>query len=87
MYELETQRLIERIKEKKHKRILIQLPDGLKPEAKKIVDMVRDQTDAEVFIWLGSCFGACDIPLGLDPLKIDFVVQWGHNMFRKIDGW
>jgi diphthamide biosynthesis enzyme Dph1/Dph2-like protein len=87
MYELEQEKLIKRIKDKKHKIVLLQFPDGLKPESKKIVDQIRKETDAEVLIWLGSCFGACDTPLGLEQLKIDFVVQWGHNNFRKIEGW
>jgi 2-(3-amino-3-carboxypropyl)histidine synthase len=88
MYKLETDRLLAKIKECDAKRILIQLPDGLKPQAKKIVDIVREETGAEVFIWLGSCFGACDIPFGLQQLKMDLVIQWGHNRFNKIQsGW
>ena len=88
LYTLELERLIQRIKENKYKTILLQLPDGLKPEAKKIVDTIRRETNAEALIWLGSCYGACDIPFGLDQLKVDMVVQWGHNVFRKkSEGW
>jgi len=88
MYDLETDRLIARIKEKGHKTILIQLADGIKPRAAEVVDKIRKETDAECLIWLGSCFGACDVPFGLNQLGVDFVVQWGHNFFRKRqEGW
>jgi diphthamide biosynthesis enzyme Dph1/Dph2-like protein len=87
MYELDIDILIRRIKEKKHKRILIQLADGLKPKAKEIADRVEAETGAEVFIWMGSCYGGCDIPQGISPLKIDLVVQWGHSQFQRTEGW
>ncbi len=82
-YDLEVDKLIAEIKKEKHKTVLIQLADGLKPMAKEIVDQVRDQTNAEVLIWMGSCFGACDIP----SVDADLVVQWGHNLFKKEEKW
>ena len=87
-YNLETAKIIERIKEKSHKIILLQLADGLKPEAKNIADTIEKETNATVLIWLGSCFGACDTPFGLPLLDIDLIVQFGHNVFIKDPkGW
>ena len=86
-YNLEIDNIIEKIKSGNHKLVLIQLADGLKPKANEIVDKIKDKTDAECLIWLGSCYGACDIPFGLDQLGIDFIVQIGHNVFRKTEGW
>jgi len=86
-YDLEVPKIIETIKNNNSKRILLQLADGLKPEAKAIADEIKKETDAEVLIWIGSCYGACDIPLGLDSLKIDLVVQFGHNIFIKTKKW
>jgi len=83
MYKLELQQLISEIKKQKAKQVLIQLPDGLKHKADQVVDAVEEQTSAKAFIWLGSCYGACDLPLGMDILNIDLVVQWGHNRFNK----
>lgn len=82
-YDLELPRIIEEIKKNNYKRILIQLADGLKPEAKNIVDEVKKQTQAEVLIYSGSCYGGCDLPLGIQQLNIDLVVQVGHNKFIK----
>lgn len=86
-YNLELDKVISKIKEKKCKRILIQLPEGLKPKAKTIVDTIKKQTGSEVLIWLGNCYGACDIPLGLNQLNIDLLVQFGHNQFIKEGRW
>lgn len=86
-YDLEIPKIIERIKEKNHKLVLIQLPDGLKPKAKEIADKIKQETQVEVLIWLGSCYGSCDIPLGLEKLNINLVVQIGHSIFNKTEGW
>jgi 2-(3-amino-3-carboxypropyl)histidine synthase len=83
MYNLELDNLVKEIKQNKSKKILIQLPDGLKSKAGEIVDFIEDKTDSQVIIWLGTCFGACDIPLGLKNLGIDLLVQFGHNKFNK----
>ncbi|TKJ17722.1 hypothetical protein CEE44_04280 [Candidatus Woesearchaeota archaeon B3_Woes] len=75
MYDLELNRVVKGIKEKKAKTVLIQLPDGLKSKANEIVDTIHHETDAKCFIWLNSCFGACDTP----KVDADLLVQWGHS--------
>jgi 2-(3-amino-3-carboxypropyl)histidine synthase len=86
MFTLELDRVMQEIKKRKPKTVLIQVPDGLKHKAGEIVDAIEDTTDAEVFILFGSCYGACDLPLGLQVLKIDLLIQWGHNRFHK-EAW
>jgi len=76
-YELELEKLKEKIKEKKAKTVLIQLPDGLKPKAVEISEKLKE-TGAKIYIWAGSCFGACDIP----NTEVDLIVQFGHNEFK-----
>ena len=83
MYELELNKAIAKIEQEKSKLVCLQLPDGLKPRAQEIEAEISSKTKARVIIWLGSNFGACDIPLGLDRLGIDLVICWGHNRFRK----
>ena len=79
-YNLEPNKAVKEIKNKKAKTVLIQLPDGLKPKAKEIVDFIENNTNAKCFIWMGSCYGACDIPNVKD---FDLLIQWGHSEFRK----
>ncbi len=80
-YNLELERVIEKIKSEKVKKVCIQLPDGLKPKAKEITDQIHEKTDAKVIIWLGSCFGACDIPEQVQKLGVELLIQWGHSEF------
>ena len=87
-YDLEVDKLLLKIKDKGYKRVLLQFADGLKPQAQDVVDRIRNETSAEALIWLGTCFGACDTPFGLDQLGVDLVVSWGHNFFVKdLKGW
>ena len=83
MYKLELEKAVEEIKKRNSKQVLIQLPDGLKNKSDEVVDFIEANTNAKAFILLGSCFGACDLPLNLDTLNIDLIIQWGHNRFNK----
>jgi len=80
-YNLELDKAVKEIKTSKAKLVLLQFPDGLKSYATTIVDYLEKNTKAEFLIWMDSCFGACDLPTGLDKLKpkIDLVIQFGHN--------
>jgi diphthamide biosynthesis enzyme Dph1/Dph2-like protein len=82
-YDLELEKVSKYIKEKDAKLVCIQLPDGLKQHSGEIVESLESETSATIITWLGECFGACDIPLGLEQMKIDLLVQWGHNLFHK----
>jgi 2-(3-amino-3-carboxypropyl)histidine synthase len=80
-YDLELERIISEIKKNKAKLVLLQFPEGLKQYATSVVDFFESKTKAEFLIWLGSCYGACDIPVGLEKIKpkIDLVIQFGHS--------
>jgi 2-(3-amino-3-carboxypropyl)histidine synthase len=80
-YNLELEKIISEIKKAKAKFVLLQFPDGLKLYATSVVDFLREKTSAEFLIWIGTCYGACDSPTGIENLKpkIDLVIQFGHN--------
>ena len=78
-YDLELEKALAEIRKQNAKTVCIQLPDGLKPKAKEIVDYLKKHTDAELLIYMGSCYGGCDIP----PVKADLLIQWGHAVFTK----
>lgn len=81
IYDLELDKVVNEIKEKKAKFVLVQFADGLKIYATAVIDYLEKNTKAEFVIWLGTCFGACDYPVGLEQLKpkVDMMVQFGHN--------
>ena len=74
-YDFEIGKINEIVEKLKPKSILLQFPDGLKPVATKIADKIN----SDVFIWAGSCFGACDIP----NADFDLLIQFGHTEFKQ----
>ena len=75
-YDLELDRIVKEIKNSKAKTVCLQLPDGLKSKAKDIVDYIESKCkDVIVSVWLGSCFGSCDVP----NIDVDLLVQFGHH--------
>ncbi len=73
-YELELDRVVSEIGKSKSKTVLLQLPDGLKPWGPILVDYLEQKTDVKISIWLGDCFGACDLPNS----DANLVIQFGH---------
>ncbi|MFH0831406.1 MAG: diphthamide synthesis protein [archaeon] len=82
MYEPETDRIAEKIEKSRAKLVCLQFPDGLKQDATEIAEKIEKKTGAKCFIWLGSCFGACDLPLHLENLNFDMIVQFGHSEWK-----
>ncbi len=79
---IEINKVIKKIKEEDYKRILIQVPEGLKTEVVKIADKIEKQTKAQVIISVEPCYGACD--LRLDEAKLlgcDLILHFGHIDF------
>ena len=83
MYNLNIKKVISTIQENKLKKILLQLPDGLKPKIKEIQSEILKETNCEIFIWSGSCFGACDVPReAANKINADMIIQWGHSKWN-----
>ena len=79
IYNLEIEKVVKTIKRGGSERVLLQFPDGMKPYAEVVVSEIEGKVDCECFIWLGSCFGACDLPLEVERLGIDLIIQFGHS--------
>ncbi len=77
-FDLELEKAVKEIKKAKAKLVLIQLPDGLKPQATTISDYLESKTKAKILIWSDSCYGACDVP----NVKVDLIIQFGHNSLQ-----
>ncbi len=78
-YNLDLDGAVKLIKKENAKLVLIQFPDGLKQYATAIVDYLKEKTGVDFLIFLGSCFGACDYPVGMEKLGVDLMIQFGHN--------
>jgi 2-(3-amino-3-carboxypropyl)histidine synthase len=75
--------IIDEIKKTKAKKVLLQVPEGLRT---KVIDMANDirKQGIDVIISSDPCYGACDIPdKEAERLGCDLIVHVGHNKFYK----
>lgn len=82
-YDLELEKAVQEINKRKAKKVLIQLGEGLKPRAIEIQEYIQKEMKEdtpEIFFWLNSCYGKCDIPeiLNSKDNDIDMLIQFGH---------
>ena len=75
---LQLEKAVEKIKAENPKTILVQLPDGLKTKVPEIKRELGKNTSAQIYFWLNSCYGACDIP----PAEVDLLLQFGHSEWK-----
>jgi 2-(3-amino-3-carboxypropyl)histidine synthase len=79
MYLLEEAKIVEEVRRRGSKRLLLQLPEGLKPIGFKLARFLEEQLRVEVFVSGDPCYGACD--LALDPKRhvgADLLIHVGH---------
>ncbi|RLJ02532.1 MAG: diphthamide biosynthesis enzyme Dph2 [Candidatus Aenigmatarchaeota archaeon] len=82
MLELDLNKVINKIKRENYKKVLIQVPEGLKTKVVKIAEEIERETKARVFISAEPCYGSCDLPLEeASVLKVDAIVHIGHSDF------
>jgi len=83
LFELEENRLREEILRRGAKKVLLQLPEGLKPEGPRLATIIEN-AGATAIISGDPCYGACDLPLSeAENLGVDLVIHYGHT--RMID--
>ncbi len=79
MFELDEKRMLDEIRRRGSKRILLQMPEGLKPTGFRLAKQLENEAGIEVFVSGDPCYGACD--LALYPMKhvnADLLIHVGH---------
>jgi len=67
------------------KKVAVQIPEGLKQYADKIVDNLMRVGAEEAYIFIDPNFGACDLKdEEAKKLGADILVHFGHNKFGRI---
>jgi 2-(3-amino-3-carboxypropyl)histidine synthase len=84
-FDFEEERIKQEISKLGAKRVLIQMPEGLKPEATKIASVI-EKSGVLPFISADPCYGACDLAVSeAEGLDVDLIVHFGHSKMVKQD--
>jgi len=78
-YEIDLESAVKNIVKNNYKKIVLQIPEGLKYKFKDFVEYFEKNTNANILVSADPCFGACDIPSFFCENKdIDLIIQIGH---------
>ena len=85
MFDFEEERLRQEIVKLGAKRVLIQLPEGLKGEAPRLAKVV-EKAGALPIVSADPCYGACDLAVSeAESLGADLIVHYGHAKLLKYE--
>jgi 2-(3-amino-3-carboxypropyl)histidine synthase len=77
-FDFEEERMKQEILKLEAKRILLQLPEGLKPDALRLAK-IAEKTGALAIVSADPCYGACDLATAeAESLGVDLVIHFGH---------
>jgi len=82
-FDFEEERIKQEITKLGAKRVLLQLPEGLKPEGPRLAKIV-EKNGALPIISADPCYGACDVAVNeAESLGVDLIVHFGHSKLIK----
>jgi 2-(3-amino-3-carboxypropyl)histidine synthase len=84
-FDLEEERVKQEILKLGAKRVLIQFPEGLKPEAPRIAKII-EKFGVLPIVSADPCYGACDLATAeAESLGVDLIVHYGHSKLVKYE--
>ena len=85
LFDFEEERMRQEIQKLGAKRVLIQLPEGLKPDAPRLAKVV-EKCGALPIVSADPCYGACDLSTAeAEALGVDLIVHYGHSKLLKYE--
>jgi 2-(3-amino-3-carboxypropyl)histidine synthase len=82
-FDFEEERIKQEIAKLSAKRVLLQLPEGLKPEAPRLAKVI-EKAGALPIVSADPCYGACDLATAeAESLGVDLIVHFGHAKMVK----
>ncbi len=78
-FDLEEKRLGEEVTKRRAKRVLVQLPEGLKAEGPRLASII-EKAGSLAIVSADPCYGACDLTLPeAKSLGVDLIIHYGHS--------
>jgi 2-(3-amino-3-carboxypropyl)histidine synthase len=82
-FDFEEERIKQEISRLNAKRVLLQLPEGLKPEAPRLAKLV-EKAGALPIVSADPCYGACDLATSeAENLGVNLILHFGHAKLLK----
>jgi len=79
LYQFEETGIIEEIRKRRSKRVLLQMPEGLKPIGFGLAKRIENLAKVEVFVSGDPCYGACDLALNSKrQIEAELLIHLGH---------
>jgi len=84
-FDFEEERVKQEILKLGAKRVLIQLPEGLKPEAPRLAKII-EKFEVLPIVSADPCYGACDLATAeTENLGVDLIIHYGHSKLLKYE--
>jgi len=84
-FDFEEERVKQEITKLEAKRVLLQLPEGLKPEGPRLAKII-EKTGALPIVSADPCYGACDLATAeAESLGVDLIIHYGHAKLLKYE--
>jgi 2-(3-amino-3-carboxypropyl)histidine synthase len=84
-YDFEEERVKQEILRLGAKRVLIQLPEGLKTESLRIAKTF-EKFGVQPIVYADPCYGACDLATAeAESLDADLIIHYGHSKLLKYE--
>jgi len=86
VYNFELDKVFREIAGRRARRVLIQLPDGMKVHALELAREIESKCGVEVIVSADPCYGGCDVALDeARRLSVDLIIHFGHTPFLKVE--
>ncbi|MCF0226721.1 MAG: diphthamide biosynthesis enzyme Dph2 [Methanobrevibacter sp.] len=79
LYNMDLERVIQKINSRDARVVGLQFPEGLKMQATQIAKIIENNTEATVIISADPCFGACDVTDKKMEEFVDLIIHYGHT--------
>ena len=87
-YSIDVEKAVKVVLKNGYKTVALQIPEGLKRNVWKIVELLEKETQAKIIVIADPCFGACDlVNYELKNLDVDFVIQIGHTPIPDVENF
>lgn len=84
-FNFETNKLIAELKKRKPKKVLVQLPEGIKKHANQISKTI-EKLGIKVVFSGETCWGGCSVAVQeAKALGVDLIIHFGHAKFIDVD--